>query len=302
MGMTLGAVVYLTRSCEQSLQNLERSLSLLASNFLPWSPADVIVMHESDWNPAGAAQRLSGVNVQYACVDFSAVPEGMEKLSRRQRGYRHMCHFFANDIFLRNELSDYRYVMRMDDDSYILSPLRQNVFETMQKHAFLYAYRAIVKDKQRYCAGLWPLAERYFHEAAGAVRPFGEVTPRTAYYTNFEICDLQWFRDEPWQAFFRMIDQAGGIWKYRWGDHVIRYIGVQALMPESRIWCVTPMHYRHQSEWRPGYQYRLPHDLLRYYCWLGRMLIKEKLGGWLQGQTDGSAPGCRSSTRCRFRK
>jgi alpha 1,2-mannosyltransferase len=192
-----------------------------------------------------------------------------------------MCHFFANDIFLRPELEGYRYYMRMDDDSYILSPLRENVFAVMSTHAYRYAYRVIVKDKPQYCRGLWARAEAYFTESSSAIRPFSEVTPCGAFYTNFEICDLAWFQSEPWQGFFRVIDEAGGIWRHRWGDHVIRFIGVKALVPDSQLRCVVQMHYRHQSEWRSGYKRRLPHDMLRYYAWLSWMLVR----AWLARRT-----------------
>ena len=102
-------VVYLIRGDEGSISALERSLTLLKQNFLPWSPADIIVFHEANMRPEELDGRTAGLHVKTALVDFSEMPEGTERLSQKQRGYRHMCHFFANDIFFRPELLDYDY-------------------------------------------------------------------------------------------------------------------------------------------------------------------------------------------------
>ena len=126
------AIVYLVRGHEASIASLERSLALLKRNFLPWSPADVLVFHEDNLKPEQLEGRTAGLAVKTALVDFSAVPPEMANLPPGQRGYRHMCHFFANDIFLRPELADYDYYMRLDDDSFILSPLTFNVFARMR--------------------------------------------------------------------------------------------------------------------------------------------------------------------------
>ena len=117
------AIVYLVRGHEASIASLERSLALLKRNFLPWSPADVLIFHEDNLKPEQLEGRTAGLSVKTVLVDFSAIPPEMANLPPGQRGYRHMCHFFANDIFLRPELADYDYYMRLDDDSFILSPL-----------------------------------------------------------------------------------------------------------------------------------------------------------------------------------
>lgn len=271
------AIVYLTRSSEGSLKQLEASLGLLARNLLPWSQADVIIFHEDDLDPSVLDGHTAGIPVRFAQVDFSAFPEEMKDLPKGKRGYRHMCHFFANDIFLRPELEKYQYVLRLDVDSSILSPLKFNVFDEMRTRGYRYGYRAILKDKRCFSKDLWPTAKAYFLKSESAVRPFSQIPEPCVYYTNFEIYEMAWFRGEAWQSFFKAVDQAKGIWKYRWGDHAIRFIGVKALLPEEKIWCAKQIHYFHQSEWRAGFEHRLPHDLFKYYWRLSRWLLKEKV-------------------------
>lgn len=269
------AIVYLIRGTVSSLKGFERSIELLKVNFLPWSPADIIVFHEADFDPSELKSRYRDLPISFATVDFSAVPEGLENTPVSGRGYRHMCHFFANDIFRRPELSEYRYQMRLDDDSFILSPVKFNVFDEMARGGYRYGYRAVISDKASFCQGLWPTAAQYF-ASVGSVRGFSQIRELGMYYTNFEICDLEWFRGDEWQGFMTAIDRAGGIWSKRWGDAPIRYIGVQALLGDAQIRQFREIHYFHQSEWRSGHSRRLPWDLAKYYLWVIQQMLKTR--------------------------
>ena len=272
------AIVYLTRSSQLDL--LKRSVDLLCDNFLPHSPADVFVFHEDDCDMEALRAATTRARPTFCLVDFSSVPPGCENLPRGQIGYRHMCRFFANGWFLRPELGGYRYVMRMDVDSFILSPCRENLFERMRREGRRYAYRAVLKDARRYCTDLWKTAEEHFR-AAGIepkARLYKDIREPGIFYTNFEICDLSWFESSPWQAFFKAIDEAGGIARHRWGDAPIRYIGVRALMEPAEIWQAIPLHYQHWYRWNAGSRHRNVFWLVRCYFKTAVSLLKEKLG------------------------
>ena len=266
-------IVYLIRGNEQSIAALEKSLSLLKTNFLPWSPADILVFHENNMSPDQLSGRTSGLLVKTALVDFSNVPLEMSDIPPSQRGYRHMCHFFANDIFSRPELAGYDFYMRMDDDSFILSPLKFNVFELMRDKGYKYAYRVILKDRPHVCVGFGDLVKQYFcmrgHRLNYRLPP-----PYMIYYTNFEICDISWFKGRVWQEYFEAVDRAGGIWRHRWGDALIRYYGVVHLMEESSVYCLKQLHYHHQSEWLPGWTTRTPFEAIRHYTRTALMLLQ----------------------------
>lgn len=250
----------------------ERSLALLKENFLPHNRADVIVFHEADFDPSVLDGRTSGIAIRFAEVDFSGVPEALAGVEPAKRGYRHMCHFFANDIFFHPALEGYDYYMRLDDDSFILSPVAFDVFEDMAKGGFRYGYRAVIKDKPACCTGLWNTAGEYFKKN-GCARDFSTIDELGMYYTNFEICDIAWFRSGEWQSFFAAIEAAEGIWRHRWGDAPIRYLGVKGLLTDDRIRHFREFHYKHQSEWRAGRTHRLPWDLIRYYFWVLRQIL-----------------------------
>ena len=266
-------IVYLIRGSEQSIAALERSLSLLKTNFLPWSPADILVFHENNMSSDQLSGRTSDLPVKTALVDFSAVPSEMSDIPPSQRGYRHMCHFFANDIFFRPELVGYDFYMRMDDDSFILSPLKFNIFELMREKGYKYAYRVILKDRPHVCVGFGDLIKRYF-SMEGRRLNCQLPPPYMIYYTNFEICDISWFRGRGWQEYFAAVDRTGGIWRHRWGDALIRYYGVVNLMEGASVYCLKQLHYHHQSEWLPGWTTRTPFEAIRHYTQTALMLLR----------------------------
>ena len=259
------AIVYLTRSSAGEVAQMARSIELLESNFLPWSPADIFVFHEPDFDKQmlSAHDVFERNNVTLARVDFSSIPPGTEHLDRGQRGYRHMCHFFANDIFLRSELLSYDYYMRLDVDSYILSKVRFNVFESMQSRNIKYAYRMVMTENSNVATGLAETAKAFFGQNPALAMAYPHIRKVRLYYTNFEICKLDFFRSEAWQSYFAAIDSAGGIWHTRWGDAPIRWIGLQYLLKKDEIWFFRDMTYFHRFILRKGLGFRMPLEYAR---------------------------------------
>lgn len=69
----------------------------------------------------------------------------------RNLGYRHMCKFYAVDIFTHPIVSTYKYYMRIDDDSVITSPIPMDIFEYMTFHEIDYMYRVLQRKDCSIC-------------------------------------------------------------------------------------------------------------------------------------------------------
>lgn len=282
-------LVWLCRSTQESVANLLRSMDFASRNFLRWSPADILVFHEDGFDEdavrRGAKTLNLPGNLRFAKVDFSAVKPGFENLAQQARGYRHMCHFFGDDIFNRAELSCYDYFMRLDDDSYILSQIKFNVFDKMSKEGIKYSYRFEMTENKNVCQGLLETAQAFIDANPHLNRTGARPKKVKLYYTNFEICDLKWFQSEPWKKYFEAIDAANGIWTNRWGDAPIRWLGLQYLLVPKEILPLKWMAYQHQFRLRRGFMSRLPLEYIRYALTIVIYNVKNLIWNWKHSHT-----------------
>ena len=67
------------------------------------------------------------------------------------------------------------------------------------------------------------------------------------YYTNFEVCNVNWFSSDEYMNFYNKIDESGGIMTHRWGDAPIRYLGVNMYMNPENIYGFENIDYQHGS-------------------------------------------------------
>lgn len=244
-----GCFCYLVNHTEQAVRDGEHSLALLAAHYLQQFPVPVVLFHEAaltdemKWRLTAA---LGPTVPTFAPVDFSGYPRGAATVpgGSWDLGYLNMCRFFTSEVFRHPALSGFDYYCRLDTDSNILAPVTYDLFAHAERVGALYGF---LNDELRTHADGLATAVKNFtvkhpewhtHELAHEGR---------LYYTNFEICYLPWFRRDPWQTFARFIDETGGIYTHRWGDHVIRYAGVKLLMPPSAIWHCEHVAYSHQG-------------------------------------------------------
>jgi len=251
---TLGCFCYLVNhSGLNSINTCIKSLTLLNANYLNHFPTPVILFHESGLTDSmkSTLQSSSNAPLTFQEIKFS-IPAHITQINREWRiGYMHMCRFFANEIFSQPILQDFEYYCRLDTDSYILSPVSVNVFEEAKSNNIKYGYiNDSLLDSPNYTVGLWPLAQTFVNshpEIPTYSKLYSDIPERRLYYTNFELCNIEWFQNPPWTMMFKDIDNSGGMYKYRWGDHIIRYIGVRLFVPPEQIKRITTVHYSHQG-------------------------------------------------------
>ena len=154
-------------------------------------------------------------------------------------GYRSMCRFFAAEIFCTDTIkrAGYQYIMRLDTDSRFLKGNGESLFTWASKNQVAYSYvrSAIQWDNFKVIKYFKITALKYF--VTYGVREFAKALfiPRgKVYYTNFEICRVDFFSSAIWQNFYSKIDESGGFYLHRWGDHIFRYLGVNVLLKRQQ--------------------------------------------------------------------
>jgi len=256
--MENAAIVYMTR--KNDLWVFKHSINFLYSNFNKDANYPVVVFYD-DLSKADIANLLTEFslsfgflpNIKFEKMEFS-LPEGVSEdpalytlpLTQFRMGYRHMCRFYGGKIFNHPALAKYKWYMRLDSDSFILSKITRDPFKVMRENDYHYAFM----EKEEYdapwaCEGLWDATKKFMEENKSRVLNNNFEWNFEVYYTNFEIVDMDFYRSTNYQDYFNYLDSTGNIFYKRWGDHCIRWLGSTMFMPSEKIWCIKEFSYQH---------------------------------------------------------
>lgn len=239
-------IVYLVDT--HDVPNFRLSLSLV-HNIKTRDPLPIIAFHEQSL-PSDVIQELSTrYAVRFVLIEFTlpkynrAILDAIPEIFQGPGcvftlGYRHMCRFFAGEVFKRPELAEFDYVIRLDTDSFILGPLLYPI-EQMVKANAVYGYRLVNEDHESCYRGFYNTVSNFCYTHGVRMIP---VTEGTVFYTNFEVYKMERFRVGVYQDFYNYLDRTGGFFTSRWGDHIVRYTFVTGLrLPTTQF----NFHYAH---------------------------------------------------------
>lgn len=140
---------------------LVASVDALFKNYNDRHKEDVIVFHTGDFNATDMEDVAKGrPEVQFHLLEdggeWWSLPKNIPEESKStwhyytkgkkpyfSEGYRHMIMWYSSRIWKYLERAGYAWVMRMDDDSFLRSEVKHNIFERMRKGRFLYGFRQI---------------------------------------------------------------------------------------------------------------------------------------------------------------
>lgn len=280
------AIVYLADGSPARLADLRLSLQRLDQHFNNRYRYPVVIFHAIDGtDPSNALdfplltvehqhslQEATESNLIFAPIRLAGYVEPQVLLEaphvlhgRFTFGYRHMCNFFAGPVANDPYLAPYRYYWRFDTDSFLMTSVGYDVFDAMAGNSWRYGWATKQCDWHAVTDGLFETVERVYGPGLAAkLEPDmldGTCNPeRNAvakpynsriYYNNFEIVDLDWMRSAAYQAGYRAIVAAKGIYTHRWGDAPIRTLIARALLPHTAIHRFDDIDYWHQNLYGP---------------------------------------------------
>ena len=247
---SLGCICYLANHTALAVADLVESLRSLQIHYRARFRCPLYVFHEPEMTEGMKLQIIRACpDAQLVQLVFPARP-GSEHFTGGALGYRHMCHWFADDIFHHPVMQAHKYYIRLDTDSKLLAPIEYDLFAAAETKGWTYGYITEFNDQPSVADGLWPCVRKYLdaHPELVPLRTlYKDIPEYRCYYTNFELCCMDWFRSEPWTSYFKAVDEAGGIYSVRWGDHIIRYIGVRLFVPDVQIHHFRDIKYFHQG-------------------------------------------------------
>lgn len=166
-------------------------------------------------------------------------------------GYRHMMRWYAIglwdffDSYNQATGCSYRYLFRLDEDSYIHSPIRYDIFDFMNNNNYAYGYRMCAYEMK-----VTQRIQKVFRRAKGASwTPVRDVDLQMCgFYNNFFVADIQHFRSPPVQDFLRIVDRQGLIYRRRLGDLMIHSLSVYFFAAPERVHRFLDFTYQHSTE------------------------------------------------------
>jgi hypothetical protein len=246
----MNTILYLVRSTNHDINLLKTSIDLLKSNFIGLDKVDILIFHEESLRPAlgyikDFHKNIKFVEIKFELPDFykdfdivSNFPHPFVQGMFFPIGYRHMCRLFSGEIFKHPVIKEYKNYLRLDTDSFI-HKMDFDLFDFIEKNNIYYGYieQGVQYDDPGVTKGLWDLAR--------SIDKNLNIEENKMYYTNFEVCNVDWFNQPDYMEFYEKIDRCGGIMTGRWGDAPIRYLGVNMFMNKENIHGFSDVVYQH---------------------------------------------------------
>mmetsp|Transcript_9596 Transcript_9596/g.10653 ORF Transcript_9596/g.10653 Transcript_9596/m.10653 type:complete len:353 (+) Transcript_9596:334-1392(+) len=251
---------------------LSKSLDLLFKNYLliddHYKNVTVFIFHTGDFNGSDiegwkrryppetndTIQLINLLNTPYWKLP-SWLNEGDLPKWRNPEfdiGYRHMIRWYAIrmwDYFSEiNKMvgTRYKYIMRMDEESFFHSPIRYDFFHHMSERGYDYSFRT--------CSYEMNAVQQIFHNyTKHARRKYGEEWHKNrhftgshcGFYNNWFIGNLQFFKTPEVQHLLRFYDNESYMYRDRLNDLVIQTSVVYALCKTERIHRYLDFSYEH---------------------------------------------------------
>jgi len=158
----------------------------------------------------------------------------------QRKGYLHMCHYFNNLYgYPQTDLHKHDYIMSIDDESLFTKEVPYDFFEVLSKRPELagalkvtYAKDKAPKQGNFDCrVGLWQYLQDYMNKCdldpqAPFIQkllrdPEAETNFHNFTYADSYVFKTELFRTPEWTRWNHELNASGGVYKYRWGDHIL---------------------------------------------------------------------------------
>lgn len=137
---------------------LSSILNQLRDHLLPWTPGDVLFFHTGEYDKVTEQALITSVlpdaKILRIPEEAWTLPEGMHEedaptwwyadccpFPMHGIGYRHMCRWYSNGLFHYLHKLGYEWVLRLDEDSEVLSPATTNLVDWMEANGKQYGFR-----------------------------------------------------------------------------------------------------------------------------------------------------------------
>jgi hypothetical protein len=172
--------------------------------------------------------------------------------------YKRMCHFFFKGFTEVPLLMQYKYLLRLDEDTCLLDSINYDLFRLMEHRGTAYAYTSTWSDDDSVVRGLYQFLSAYIEQNNVTVSNEGLNTARLnshnfkencpAFNTNLEVIDTVRYRDPLVLHFVEEVVHSNFIFHRRWGDAPLRFVTALLFWTEHDLLRMDDFEHRH-SDW-----------------------------------------------------
>ncbi len=203
--------------------------------------ADIILFHEGNISESDQSyisknsnSKIIFKNVSKYFNNIDLTLKGEEKFSL---GYRQMCRF--NMFHIWNEVSEYDYVLRVDEDIEI-NKFNPMVFEYMELKKINYMTGRFTKDTHRLTNETLP----FFLKKETKINVEKVYNHRNP-YTNLYASSVKFWKQNDVQTILKKIALSDDQITNRWGDHTVQ--GIILNHKNEKIKLFKKLEYNHDS-------------------------------------------------------
>lgn len=194
------------------------------------------------------------------------IAASMDVIYGFSKSYRNMCHFNLGYFYKQKRLLDYEWYFRVEPDVEYMCDFMYDPFTLLRENNKTYGFTITIPEYYNTIPTLWPTVKKFMDENPQYLHPnnaldfitnndtdvfYGSYTESNSEYnmchfwTNFEIANLNFYRSEAYEAYFKHLDEAGGFYYERWGDAPVHSIALSLFIDKNQIHHFDDIGYFH---------------------------------------------------------
>ncbi|KAG1905609.1 glycosyltransferase family 15 protein [Suillus fuscotomentosus] len=235
---------YVFLNDEPFTQNFKDHIQALTNTTVEFGVIPSDHWHQPSWVDEDRASKSRDDMVRNNVIYGGSVP------------YRNMCRFNSGFFYRHELLQKYRYYWRVEPDIKLFCDVDYDPFLVMQDQNKVYGFTISLYEYQATIPTLWNVVKSFINANPDFVAPGnameflsddgGESYNLCHFWSNFEIADLDFWRDEAYSKFFEYLDEQGGFYYERWGDAPVHSIGAALFAKKEQIHFFNDIGYRHE--------------------------------------------------------
>lgn len=145
------------------------------------------------------------------------------------QGYYFMMRFYAITIWKLLHSLGYKYMLRLDDDSRILSCVPYNIFDNLRRSKAIYGFRQYSYECELFRSNFGHFVDAYCEEQGISQEALGLESQgycggvgSMGFYNNFYVTNIEWWLSPTVQHFIDAFDKANRVFASRDNDLIFQ--------------------------------------------------------------------------------